>query len=232
MSWSCHTAFESTSMSRKSMVSHNHTKKQRYIAMSTLDVMQVLSAGSRVSPAQAMLVSCFYIPQGHTHPWLQVLFVHSSLFSLLYQTVLKKLFQNFHFPWSYCSLLTWYQSPVLFFIPQSTDKGREILLSLYRFSFLKYIANYHFCSFSLRIFTKTSKHQHKRDIVPPSLLPHLLLVLLLNSARKILYRNFLIRVCSFLSNCTFKSTKMLWEHPLSHGNAEAGFLKILSTDLF
>lgn len=80
---------------------------------------------------------CLYT---HTGPREQ----QSSLSSLLHETVLKKLFQNFYFPWSYCSLLTWHQSPFLFFIPQSSDK-REILLSLYRFSFLKDIVNYHFC---------------------------------------------------------------------------------------
>lgn len=179
MSWFHHTAFESTSMSGMSMVSHNHKKKQCYISMTTLCYAGSVSSlrgfthhRSRWYPnfkfySDTNTPDCKFCLYNHTGPREQ----HSTLSSLLYPTVLSKFFQNFHFPWSYCSLLTWQQPPFLFFTPQSSGKGREILLSLYRFSFLKDIANDHFCFCFFSILTKTSKHQNKRDIVPPSLLP-------------------------------------------------------------
>lgn len=180
--------------------------------------MQVLSARSRASPSTAHVgillfhrdtLSPDYKFCLYTHTGLRE--KHSSLSSPLYQTVSKSFLRIFIFLRSTVPLRH-DTNPVFYSLYQSSDKEREILLSLYRFSFLKYKVNNHFCFYLFfRIFTKTSKHQNKGDSIPPSLLPHLLLVLPLNSARKeVLYRIFLIRDCIFLSSCTFKTQSILW----------------------
>lgn len=124
--------------------------------------MQVLPARSRASPSTAHVgillfhrdtLSPEYKFCLYTHTGLRE--KHSSLSSPLYQTVSKSFLRIFIFLRSTVPLRH-DTNPVFYSLYQSSDKEREILSCLYRFSFLKYTVKNHFCFY---LFLKSLQKQ-------------------------------------------------------------------------